>query len=286
MAENLFENAYEILSRQDLWAMAKDGPNFAGRLKKMENGKYRMNMIATARVDSPWCHNKHNIDRKCDLWHTVFFGQFGFIPRGCRACWKISMALTSVYDLFLLRDFQEVNDQWEGKCGVDRRRYTPARYSGFWYVPMGHSLEEARVYFQTILDALKKEFAPNALYPWKIILKRGCTEMEQRSQKDHGFASTEWDTLGEESDPLEDRLEQLLEDNEELYEQEQNKDTMTHIMKYWIEYAYAINDPTAALLDSDGSLLKENPPMHAYESYSDGFVERMKECRTRLAEKT
>lgn len=279
---NDFEHAYEDLSRQNVLALAKD-PNLSARLEKAPSGKYRFALRPTLKTDTPWVHNEMITSRKCDLWHSLYFNQFGFVPRGCRACWKISMALVSVYDLFLVEQFQrEILPEREAKCGVDKRRYTPTRYAAFWYVPMGHGLPGARDYFRMIVGSLREWLGPRALYPWKIILKRGCTEMEQQSRKDHGADSVKWDELFDSSDPLEDRLEAIFEDNMEIYDSVQNPDAQTFIKQYWIEYASAIGDSSVALLDVDGSLQKKNPPMLAYEKYESGWSERMQECHTRL----
>ena len=272
---------YEDLSRQDIWAMAKD-PNLGQSLRKLPNGKFRRNMVATARTDTPWAHNTITMDRACDLWHEVYFQQFSFVPRGCRNCWKISMTLSSVYDLFLLREFQKTHLEWEGKCGVDQRRYTPARYAGFWYVPMGFSLEEARAYYETILTHLKEEFEPYVVAPWKIILKRGCTEMEQHSRRDCGVASDKWDELFSKSDPLEDCLNEVFEaDDPAIHEIAQNPSVAIHIERFWIEWAFAIGDATVWLLDSEKTLLDKNPSMLAYEAYDAGMSARIEECLTK-----
>jgi hypothetical protein len=279
-----FEHSYEELSRQNVLALAKD-PNLSARLEKAPSGKYRFALRPTLKTDTPWVHNEMITTRKCDLWHSLYFNQFGFVPRGCRACWKISMTLTSVYDLFLIEQFQrEVLPENEAKCGVDKRGYTPARYAAFWYVPMGYNLEQAREFYQRILGHLLNWFSPRSLEPWKIILKRGCTEMEQRSRKDHDADSSEWDVLFTASDPLEDRLEEIFEDNMEIYDSVQHPDAQTFIKKWWIDWAFAIGDPTAALLDADKALLKKNPPMRAYEAYEEGFEEMRNECLTRQME--
>lgn len=281
--ENKFENAYEDLSRQNVLGLAKD-PNLSSRLEKAPSGKYRFAMRPTLKTDTPWVHNEMITTRKCDLWHSLYFNQFGFVPRGCRACWKISMTITSVYDLFLMEEFQRtILPENEAKCGVDKRNYTPARYAAFWYVPMGYDLEQAREYYRFILEEVQQWFAPRAIKPWKIILKRGCTEMEQQSMKDHEAHSDEWDVLFAKSDPLEDRLSEIFEDNMEMYDSVQHKDAQTFIKRYWIRFAFATDDPTVYLLDGEEALKKDFPSMLAYEGCDCEFSARVERCRIKLS---
>jgi hypothetical protein len=182
---------------------------------------------------SPWFHVKMPTNRFCMLWHDVYFRHFGFVPRGCRKCWKLVITTHEdpekqrVSDLFRLRDFL-ISMNMPSKCGCDVRQYTPSRYDGFIY---SDSLTEGRLYYDMVLPKLKAAF-PNAT----LILKRACTEFEHRFP-----GSDKWDEQ-DGWNALEDYLDYII----DTHNQYEFSGLMAHAdadtFRFWIEYAHGIGD--------------------------------------------
>lgn len=139
-------------------------------------------------LESPWIEQGACPKRECLLWKDIFFDNFRVIHPGCMSCWKTYYVPQSVKELFEIYEIQKDNAQHgivpSCKCGVETRPYTGrlGGYGAFWYNPLGCGLEEAR----------KNTEKLSAVYKRKLLLKRGCTEMEQYTIRNYRKPSSEW----------------------------------------------------------------------------------------------
>ncbi len=186
----------------------------------------------------PWINARVDPARICGLW-TVYFTYYQFIPRACRHCWKIVWTGTTLKQLMRVYEIQtKLAKDYPAKCGVERRAPTGklGTYQGFWYSPLDKGLAGARKLRKEILEILMRE--PLLAGP-NVVLKRGCTEMEQRYSP-----SDTWDELAEK---FAWDLDETLCDSLFRYKSETRTEPgvmQLHIMKGWIEYAAAHKDPT------------------------------------------
>jgi len=207
------------------------------------HGKLTLRTMASA-YGNPWYFIKHGLLRECLLWHDFYFEKFGIIPSECMIrCWKTVIQTHSdpskqtVYDLFVMRDFlTELN--LPSKCGVDIRLFTPMRYAGFVY---GDSIEQGKEYHAVVSERIKKVL-PNA----KVILKRSCTEFEQKYPK-----SETW-RLTEEQIRFEDKLASIFEPPP-VHIQEFDESVASATFRFWILHAHGIGDTSwRAALEREG----------------------------------
>lgn len=182
-----------------------------------------------------WLHNRFDPERAaCGKWLRIYFTQYQFHPKACRACWKIVLPLDFLADLFYVHNFQAKNDL-PAKCGIELRDYSfrKDRYCAFWYVPLGSSEEEA----VEILESLRRQLEHKKLKQL-LYLKRGCTEIE------HAFGrSTLWEKKSQGNDVLEDHLDTIFVDSPTR--DKECSLMIPHIARQWIEHAMDIGDPTA-----------------------------------------
>lgn len=183
-------------------------------------------------VQTPWFLIKDPPAHHCTLWFNVVFNRLGVFPLGCMNCWKVVVVPHAdpqwqrVHDLFRMRDFL-IWHQLPSKCGVDVRTITPHRYIGFIY---SDSLGVGQNVYNTLKDPFLEEFPGG-----KIILKRGCTEMERRFGPSDKWQPTrdimEWDKI----------VNSLFEPPPSIPQPEH---MVADVFRFWIRYAYGIGDPS------------------------------------------
>lgn len=205
-----------------------------GALKLGKRGKLVVTTLPGS-LETPWYFIKRGMFRDCLLWHQIYFNHFDFVPTGCQNCWKCMIvthtdpAQQTVYDLFRLRDLL-VSLNMPSKCGTDIRDYTPHRYAGFLYA---ESFRRGLQYHEIVQQALLENNFPNS----KVILKRGCTEMELRYPD-----SSTWNHTPATYD-LQCKLDSLI-DNTETPDYGQDDLVIQSVFKKWILRAHGIGDPT------------------------------------------
>ena len=201
----------------------------------LENGFYlgtdgKLKSEARVATNLPWVFARHDETRKCNLWHSVFFNVFGWLPSPCLDCWKVVIRPRSLADLFKVRDMQH-EMELSSKCGIEVRESVHGLYGGDWYCD---SLEQGKSILQEVIDdarALKID-AP-------VFLKRGCTEFEFKFGD-----SASWDDVVTESQRfMEKKLSNFIDTSERIAQPDVVKDS---IYKRWIEFAFANGDPTYA----------------------------------------
>ena len=182
-------------------------------------------------VQCPWKFQNMLQDRKCNLWHDIYFNKYGHQAKGCFNCWKIVVKPKSLKELMQMVSLQKKLDL-PSKCGIDKRNYTDCLYSGYWYCPLEGGLDEARKLYKTVKKEVRKK-----VHDMSIILKRGCTEMELRKGPSDSWEWTERDEM----------LEALL---DSVYREETRAGIEqipilgVHIFTEWVRWAFMHGDET------------------------------------------
>ena len=188
----------------------------------------------------PWFYNCPDTDRDCDVWFSLMFKVYNFVPMGCIKCWKIALRIPDLKTLFAIRDMQEVSGL-DCKCGMETREFVPADYTAFWYAPHGCSVEDARELQKRVRSDVQK--IDDRLEP---ILKRGCTEMEMMTRNAYGVGSDRWEELhtnykwGEK----EKKIKATFTENVELFKMEHCEDQRTWLSEKLCRHAFAHGDMT------------------------------------------
>ena len=182
-------------------------------------------------VHSPWKIHKQAPDRKCNLWHDIYFNKYNHMAKGCLDCWKIVVKPQTLKELVQISNLQKTLDM-PSKCGIDRRDYTDCLYSGYWYCPLSGGLEEARELYKTIKKEVRKQ-----VHGIDIFLKRGCTEMELRRGPSDTWKFSEGDQQ------YEQLLDSVLREECEISEG-QSELLKVHIFTEWVRWAFKNGDKT------------------------------------------
>jgi len=147
--------------------------------------------------------------RDCFLWHQVMFNHFDhLVPEFCKLnCYKVVVKVRNFLEaiqfynaihagLLARGDLTVIH----GKVGIDERYYTDGHFNGFIYC---NGLDDAREKYSAIRELVDTQIPTGPSIP--IIIKRSCTEFEQR----HGPTDNEfWNTFT----PLEREIQNHIED--------------------------------------------------------------------------
>lgn len=225
---------YEDLVSVDILERAVDDIKRGGAVIKGDKLSFT---FAGQHVDVPWLFKKVAMDRDCIRWHKVYFDMYGLHPKQCFHCWKIVCRPKNLDELFELSRLQDKQISRGGlpcKCGVEIRagETYKGNYLGFWYCPIG-DLEGAKEHYKNV----RREVRGALSLDTPVVLKRGCTEMENAFGPSHLWQYT----------PEMRRLEMILDSAVEIdYEVEkQSLLAQAHIAAFWIGYAHRQGDPTA-----------------------------------------
>ena len=189
--------------------------------------------ISQYNANTPWIFAALPKDRECAKWNRIYFEKFRILPRGCMHCWKIVARPKNLDELLEARKLQEKMGL-PSKCGVDMR--TSETYKGihlaFWYCPQG-DLEGARELYKEVRRKVRGALSLDT----PVILKRGCTEME------NGFGPSHlWDYT-----PENRFMETLLDTTIEVKEllEKQPSFVEAHTLGFWIAYSHRMGDKSA-----------------------------------------
>ena len=200
----------------------------------------RIGIPLTMNLQNPWLENGIDHQRKCMLWLQTYFKRFQVLPKGCTECWKTYYFPETLKELMEIYRFQQEDSKTfvniTAKCGIEVRPFTArlGGYGAFWYNPLGCGLAQARKNTYTLSEALGK----------KLLLKRGCTEMEHYTKRAFGFGSDDWNkVLG----PRQRFMEELLDST--FYIKGEVPDRTpealaVEIKMRWIEHAAEHGDKT------------------------------------------
>ena len=188
-------------------------------------------------VNIPWVFSgPHPSTPNCALWNQFYFDKFHLIPEYCRTrCHKVVAKPRTVKELFQMHEVQK-NLNHGSKCGVDKRMYTNTAYAAFWYC---RSMEEGQARFKEVREHINTYLPDGENIP--LILKKGCTEMEDPRNKG-GKPSDQWGTPTPEERDVEDRLDYMFNRSDPNISQPEY--LKQKIMLDWLEHAYAIGDST------------------------------------------
>ena len=179
----------------------------------------------------------------CKRDMTVF-RQFKVIPKYCFDCYKVSIELRNVVELFkLMMVFEKLdlpNDNTR-KCMAETRAQVSGAYKGFIFC---RGIEEG----EKIINMIQKLIAEEISKKIPITLKRGCSE--------YALAYPEYAQIGKGSTIMKYReewqvYEDMVDENFVIDTQISESDTNNHstytldeavTMFYWLQYAATIGD--------------------------------------------
>ncbi len=200
----------------------------------LNNGTYRFNkegrLEANLHVptETPWIHIRQDPRKNCQLWHQVWFTCYNLVPSYCQQCWKVVARPTTLTEMFCLYEIMKDLD-WYSKIGIEKRYSVPALYGAYFY---NNSREQGLECHKKIESLVHEHIGPHV----KVILKRGCTELE------HKFGDSGQWQVSEQQKYLERRLEDLFAEQDKVHPQP--PELIRHIMANWVRFAYAQGDPT------------------------------------------
>ena len=209
-----------------------------GILELSKSGKIRQKQVYFNKPTGPWIHSQIDERRACYLWLRYYFFTYGIISRNCFNCWKTVCRPDTIDQLFAMEQLQKEMYEKHGypsKCGIEKRPYGSYKgpYAAFWYNPIDGGLVEARRRTKVIEKRVHEEIGD-----LPVILKRACTEMEEK----HG-PSNEW-VYREDQHLFEDALDDMFEFK--TYPFESVDAVRMHVHKSWIEWGFERGDPTVA----------------------------------------
>ena len=273
-AKKTYTNLYDEICAIDLIAPIK-GQIMSGAFKMEPDGKIRLNPVIIP--DRPWINASHCPDRDCGMWMDIMFKYYDIVPNGCRNCWKLAMKPKSLKELFAVLAFQNTMKEYPSKCGLEKRGYTHNKggYGAFWYCTLDGGLKGARAHYELISSKLS-EILPNH----GLILKRGCTEMENHTIKAGKGGSEDWDCDAEYYDKSEALIRPLFVDTDiDILNQLRAPWFIeNHTKRAWIEWAFEFGDDT--YLEYTGGVPLVSPlnlyhdSKHKHYNYKTTFVKR------------
>lgn len=203
-----------------------------------------------------WVHTAKDTQRRCMKWYQIYWAKYGLISAGCHGCFKVVVRPLTLKQLFGVYEVQQ-RMGLPAKCGIERRQNSRGLYRGFWYAPLSQGLEGGRDLYKKVRTKLKQSGLD-----LKMILKRGCTEMEQARG-----ASDQWEYTPQMA-MYEDVLDAVI------VEMPTSKHTPKvldmHIQRKWIEWAWEMGDPTVweyASKDSFPSAVTYHDSIHSPKDF-------------------
>ena len=193
--------------------------------------------------ETPW--SAFNISFNCKKWWGIFFRLVSnrtMVHSHCQECYKVVVRPRTIEELDQLEQFQAATD-FECKCGIELREYTPHLYGGYFYC---RGLEAGRERYRDIKewvescwDARHIWADDTSLYPepMDIILKLGCSEFERAVGPSNLYQVTE------KQKHLEDELDKIL-DFDPFYNPQDPESAKARTHEMWIDFAFAAGDKT------------------------------------------
>lgn len=165
----------------------------------------------TLDYSSNWLFFGHTTaNRDCYLWHQVMFNHFSLVPEFCRfKCYKIVIKVRNFLEAIHLYNAMHTGPHLladltliHGKVGIDERHYTDGYFNGFVYC---NGLEDAIEKYVDVKKIVLTQIPHGEEI--EIIIKRSCTEMEQR------FGATNlpfWQEMSKDDLELQSRIEDIF----------------------------------------------------------------------------
>jgi len=234
-----------------------------------ETEDYKLNVIGRMPVIGyGWHHTLHSAILNCGLWHKIMFDVINIIPSNCQECYKVVVKPKNLKQLFALLDLQLALNL-PCKCGIEKVRPTVhTNYGGYFY---NKGLENGLKCYKTVKEAIGNDQVLSVLLdevdvvedteiPKRVILKRGCTEFENKFGR-----SDMWKVTDEQLEQ-----EKLITDTfvDKSSSATQPQRVIDYIHKLWIEYAYEHEDDTYLEFTDDKFLYN---PVVTYHHFAEGL---------------
>lgn len=217
-----------------------------GRFVYCEDGKFHptLEKFKPIYVDGPWINVNPCKERNCFLWHKIYFNMYGIISRNCFNCWKVVFRPQTLDELMAVYDMQKKHG-FPSKSGIERRDGSLHKgcYACFWYCSLDAGKEQAKETHKEIQRKIQHLLGIDK----KVILKRGCTEMEDAAGPSHLWY------FSDDQHVYEDLLDFAWSEVPPITYEEPAALKSTILMR-WIGWAVKHRDPTAKrYFDSMGS---------------------------------
>ena len=199
------------------------------------DGKFVANLKVA--WDSPWAHTRNSYETNCFWWKDVLFHgiverhvpkERQFVPIGCQNCFKVVVRPKTLEGLFTLERIQHRLDR-PSKCGIETRSTVFGNYGGYFY---NRGLQAGLECYNEVRQAVDEEIGVDT----KVILKRGCTEMELSVGR-----SDDWEIKPEQA-AFEARFNTLILNDLPVFSQADH--VKDEVRQKWIERAYDVGDET------------------------------------------
>ena len=232
---------YNDLMRRDVLTMAQG--LLDSKVLRLRDSDGKLEIYDTAMAwNTPWHHVRLGERANCHFWNTIMFQNIfkrlpysllqnrKFIPSGCVDCFKVVVRPKTLKQLFALVELQKQLNI-DCKCGIEQREHVFGLYGGYFY---GRGLKEGLENYKTVRKAVDED--PILGSDTKVILKRGCTEMEHEVGP-----SDKWEIYPEQIE-----VERLLyvKFNTDRIIYNQPSHSVDYVHGKWIRFAYQWGDET------------------------------------------
>lgn len=243
---------FEDIKSRDLMTLVKRALQAGGGELRVD-GKVKINQAMA--WDSPWHHVRFHPMLDCGLWHGIMFDIIAlnlpladrFVPSKCQECYKVVVRPKTIKQLFALLNLQKRMDL-PSKCGIEMRESVHGLYGGYFY---NLGLDAGRGCYKKVRAEVNQDehLGPEI----GVVLKKACTEYEQICGP-----SDKWKITLRQLE-IESMVESLI--TKDDYRQIQPEHTTYYVHRKWIEWAYAMGDPTYAEF-TDGPLYEPYVTYH------------------------
>lgn len=257
---------YNDVMRHDIITMAR-GLLESKVLNLRDDGK--LELSGAMGWDTPWHHVTQGDRVNCHLWNTVMYqhlfkrlpfsvsdGQ-QWVPSGCLDCFKVVVRPPTLKALFALVGVQKRLGR-DCKCGIEKRAHVFGLYGGYFY---NRGMQEGLDCYKEVRAAVDAdpELGPGV----KVILKRGCTEIE------HEVGPSDKWALHENQVEIEQLIYRAF--NTDHVMRHQSKRGVRFVHGRWIRFAYQWGDETVLdYIDPEKPLY---PPYVTYHHLADEVEE-------------
>jgi len=218
------------------------------------DGRFIPNLRVT--WDTPWVHCKPSYSMNCNLWKDILFQHIvqlnlprdkWFAPMGCQDCYKVAVRPKTLQQLFALESL-ETRLNLPSKAGIELRKEVRGGYGGYFY---NRGLPNGLNCYKLVRKEVDND--PDLGPGVKVLLKRGCTEME------HGVGPSDKWAITQEQINIEVIFAQKFVMDSQVLRQSEHEVDAVH--KLWIDFAWSHDDPTV------DQYVGNEPPYPDYVTY-------------------
>ena len=250
-ASNLMVDGYAATKNRDVVGPLSELLSKAGAIVSSKENKVLIRTVTS--YDTPWVHVKLDQGRECHMNLSILFKYFGIIPKQCRQCWKVVVRPRTLVELFKLLELEiELSDKYgyACKCGIETRDYTHGLYGGYFY---NLTLEDGKVCYDIVRKAVDEIISPDV----KVILKRGCTEIELQFGDSAKWEELDIKNFDEIEDYAQEKVVVKVADADRL-----PRIVDLHTQRNWVDFAYEHGDQTYKQFTGGKPLYNEATKYH------------------------